>query len=194
MTLTAQEEEAALLARVVTGDRTAATMLVDRLGPKLMAFCLKLTGGNRAEAEDIVQEAFLRLWRKARDWDAHGTAQLSTWLGRVAANLAIDRQRRAARSAPLDDEMDIADPAPGVEAVMIGADRQAALRAALDSLPDRQRQAVVLRHIEGHSNPDIAAMMGTGVEAVESLIARGKRRLAALLSGLKDDTGDGTHG
>ncbi|WP_371157568.1 sigma-70 family RNA polymerase sigma factor [Jannaschia sp. 2305UL9-9] len=179
--------EAELLTRAASGDQAAARDLIDRLGPKLLAFCLRLTGGNRAEAEDIMQETFLRLWRKAAEWDAGGTAQMSTWLGRVAANLAIDRKRRAARSAPLDDSVDIADETPGVEARMIAEDRQAALGAALDALPDRQRQAVVLRHIEGYSNPDIAAMMGTGVEAVESLVARGKRRLATLLNGLKTE-------
>ena len=182
------DDDAALLARAHAGDQAAAAQLVDRLGPRLMAFCLRLTGGDGAEAEDIVQEAFLRLWRKAGSWDAEGTAQLSTWLGRVAANLAIDRHRKARRSAPLDDAVEVVDPQPGIEQRMIGADRRAALREALDALPDRQRQAVVLRHIEGYSNPDIAAVMGTGVEAVESLVARGKRRLAGLLSGLKDDT------
>lgn len=187
------QQEAKLLAMAAAGDQKAAAALVDRLGPKLLAFCLRLTGGNRAEAEDIVQEAFLRLWRKASDWDAGGAAKLSTWLGRVSANLAIDRKRRAARSAPLDDTIEIADPEPGVEARMIASDRRTALTAALDALPDRQRQAVVLRHIEGYSNPDIAAMMGTGVEAVESLISRGKRKLAALLDGLKNDDARGAY-
>lgn len=190
----AARDEAALLARAVEGDRAAAGMLVDRLGPKLMAFALRMTGGDRAEAEEIVQEAFLRLWRKAPDWDPGGAARLSTWLGRVAANLAVDRHRRRARSAPLEEGAEIADPSPGVEAALIAADRRAALRAALDALPDRQRQAVVLRHVEGYSNPDIAATMGTGVEAVESLVARGKRRLALLLAGTKDEERSGTDG
>jgi len=81
-----------------------------------------------------------------------------------------------------EDLPDAADDAPGAEARMIEAARVAALDAALGGLPDRQREAVVLRHIEGLSNPEIAEILGIGVEAVESLTARGKRALAAALS------------
>ncbi len=191
----AARQEAALLERAAAGDAAAAGALVDRLGPRLMAFALKLCGGDHAEAEDIVQEAFLRLWRRADTWDADGPARLSTWLGRVASNLAIDRHRRRRRTEPLTDAVDIADPTPGIEARLIGADRGAALRTALAALPDRQRQAVVLRHVAGYSNPDIAARMETGVEAVESLVARGKRRLAEILDGLREGAErDGTDG
>ncbi|WP_299645885.1 sigma-70 family RNA polymerase sigma factor [uncultured Jannaschia sp.] len=178
--------EAELLVRAGHGEARAAGALVDRQGPRLMAFALRMTGGDRALSEDIVQESFLRLWRKAGDWDVDGPAQLSTWLGRVAANLAVDARRRAARQAPLDAAGDVADAAPSALAGLIGAERRTALDAALARLPERQRQAVVLRHVEGYSNPDIAAMLGCGVEAVESLTARGKRRLAELLG----DTGD----
>ncbi|PWJ21236.1 sigma-70 family RNA polymerase sigma factor [Jannaschia seohaensis] len=190
----AATEEADLLARAVDGDRAAAAVLVDRLGPKLMAFSLKMTGGDRAEAEEIVQEAFLRLWRKAPDWTGDGPARLSTWLGRVAANLAVDRHRKRGRTTPLDEDAPLPDPDPGALAGLIAADRRAAIQAALAALPDRQRQAVVLRLVEGYSNPDIAATMGTGVEAVESLIARGKRRLATLLRGLDEEERNGTDG
>lgn len=77
----------------------------------------------------------------------------------------------------------MADGALDAEAGLIAADRVAALDAALASLPDRQRQAVILRHIEGLTNPEIADVLGVGVEAVESLTARGKRGLAAALQG-----------
>lgn len=182
--------EADLLARAGRGDGGAAAALLDRLGPRLLAFALRMTGGDRALAEDVVQEAFLRLWKRAGDWDAAGAARMSTWLGRVAANLAIDARRRAARTRPLPEGWDPADGAPGVEARMIRAESLSALDRALAALPERQRQAVVLRHVEGYSNPDIAAMMGVGVEAVESLTARGKRRLAEILretDGGRDD-------
>lgn len=180
-------DEAALLARAGRGDQAAAAELVDRLGPKLMGFTMRMTGRDQAAAEDIVQEAFLRLWQRAGNWDAAGTASLSTWLGRVAANLAVDRTRRTKRNAPMDDSIDPPDPTPGVEAQMQATARTQALRDALNDLPDRQREAVVLRHIEGYANPEIAAMMGTGVEAVESLIARGKRRLTALLAPRREE-------
>ena len=89
----------------------------------------------------------------------------------------------------LDDAPEVADAAPGVEGRMQDAGRLVALEAALADLPDRQRQAVVLRHLEGLTNPEIAAIMEIGVEAVESLTARGKRALAAILSGRKEALG-----
>ncbi|SFI56880.1 sigma-70 family RNA polymerase sigma factor [Jannaschia pohangensis] len=182
-----RQTDAALLTLAGQGDAAAAAALLDRLGPRLLAFCRRMTGGDTAQAEDIVQEAFLRLWQKAPEWDAGGAAQMSTWLGRVAANLAIDARRRSARMTPLDDDMPLADDAPSAVARLIRAEGLTALDAALAQLPERQRQALVLRHIEGYSNPDIAAMMGCGVEAVESLTARGKRHLAALLAPLKPE-------
>ena len=135
--------------------------------------------GSREAAEDIVQEAMLRLWRIAADWRT-GEAKVSTWLYRVTANLCTDRLRRR-RSVALDSVAEPEDGRPGVEAEMMAAERAAALEAALARLPERQRQAVVLRHLDGLANPEIAEIMGVGVEAVESLTSRGKRALSALL-------------
>jgi RNA polymerase sigma-70 factor (ECF subfamily) len=179
--------DAALMAAYARGDPGAAAALASRHLPRVLAFAARMLG-DRAEAEDVAQEAMLRLWRIAPDW-RDGEAQVSTWLYRVAANLCTDRQRRARRSAPLDAAPEPPDPARGAEAGLIAADRAAALEAALARLPGRQRQAVVLRHIEGLANPEIAAIMDIGVEAVESLTARGKRALAALLGGRRGDLG-----
>ncbi|WP_370204721.1 sigma-70 family RNA polymerase sigma factor, partial [Pararhodobacter marinus] len=140
-----------------------------------------------AEAEDVTQEAMLRLWQIAPDWQPGG-AKPSTWLHRVAANLATDRLRKR-RGVALDSIPEPDDPSPGAAEGMIEADRRIALDTALGQLPDRQRVAVVLRHLEGLTNPEIGAAMGIGVEAVESLIARGKRRLAQLLAGRRDELG-----
>jgi RNA polymerase sigma-70 factor (ECF subfamily) len=149
-----------------------------------------MLAGDRAEAEDVAQETMLRLWRTAPDW-RQGETKVTTWAYRVATNLCIDRQRSRRRKGQvaLDDAPDLADGAPGAEQRLQDGRRLAALEAALAELPDRQRQAVVLRHIEGLSNPEIAAVMEIGVEAVESLTARGKRALAALLSGQRDALG-----
>lgn len=180
----------ALLVLYANGDRGAARLLSQRLVPRTLGYAARLLGGDRAEAEDVVQEAMLRLWRVAPDWRS-GEAKVSTWLYRVVTNLCTDRRRaRVRRADPAGDEMpDVADGAPGAEARLIAADRAMALAAALAQLPDRQRQAVVLRHIEGLSNPEIAAVLDLGVEAVESLTARGKRSLAAILSGQRDALG-----
>lgn len=180
----------ALLVLYAHGDPVAARVLAQRLTPRVLGYAARLLGGDRAEAEDVAQEAMLRLWRIAPDW-RQGEAQVTTWLYRVVTNLCTDRQRgRRRRGAmALDDAPEVADAAPGAVAGLIAADRTAALQAALAALPDRQRQAVVLRHIEGLPNPEIARVMDIGVEAVESLTARGKRALAALLAGRRPDLG-----
>ncbi len=176
-----------LLARYGAGDAVAARVLATRMVPRVTAFAARMLGGDRAEAEDVAQETMLRLWRIAPDWRA-GEAKVSTWALRVASNLCTDRLRRR-RGQDLDSIPEPEDRAPGVQAGMMQAERVAALDAALALLPERQRQAVVLRHIEGLSNPEIAGIMGIGTEAVESLTARGKRALAAALSGRRDELG-----
>lgn len=180
----------ALLVLYGNGDPAAARSLTLRLAPLAYRVAYRMLG-DAAEAEDLSQEAMLRLWRIAPDW-RQGEAKVSTWLYRVVTNLATDRLRRR-RGLGLDEAPEPEDRRPAVLDVMIEADRAAALQAALDRLPARQRQAVVLRHLEGLSNPEIAEAMDIGVEAVESLTARGKRALAAMLAGQREDLGYG-HG
>ncbi|MDP4031797.1 MAG: RNA polymerase sigma factor [Pseudorhodobacter sp.] len=179
----------ALLVLYANGDRGAARMLTLRLTPRVLSYATRVLG-ERTEAEDIAQDAMLRLWRVAGVW-RQGEARVSTWLYRVVTNLCTDRlrARRRRATAALDTTPEVADATPGVEARLIATDRLSALEAALAALPDRQRQAVVLRHIEGLPNPEIAEVMGIGVEAVESLTARGKRMLAARLSGRRAELG-----
>ncbi len=176
----------ALLVLYANGDPRAARALAERLLPRVLGFSARMLN-DAAEAEDVAQEAMLRLWRIAPEW-RRGEAQVSTWLYRVVANLCTDRLRKR-RGVALDQVPEPEDGAPGALAGMIAADRAAALETALAALPERQRQAVVLRHIEGLANPEIAAVMDIGVEAVESLTARGKRRLAQLLAGRRDELG-----
>ena len=185
---TASDE--ALMVLYANGDREAALTLARRITPRILAYAARMLGGDRAEAEDVAQETMLRLWRIAPDW-RQGETRVTTWAYRVATNLCLDRQRSRRRKAQtaLDDAPDLPSADPSAEARLLRADRMAALQAALAGLPDRKRQAVVLRHIEGLTNPEIAAVMEIGVEAVESLTARGKRALSALLAGRRDDLG-----
>ncbi len=178
-----------LLVLYANGDPDAARRLTGRLASRVLGYATRLLA-DRAEAEDVTQEAMLRLWRVAPDWRT-GEAQVSTWLYRVATNLCTDVRRARGRrpGVGLDDAPEAAAAGGSVEASLIRAERMTALHAALDLLPDRQRQAVVLRHIEGLANPEIAAIMGLGIEAVESLTARGKRALSAILSGRKGELG-----
>ncbi|WP_299691121.1 RNA polymerase sigma factor [uncultured Tateyamaria sp.] len=175
-------EEAALLARYARGDAAAARALTTRLTPRAYGHAMRLLG-DRAEAEDVAQEAMMRLWKIAPDWRT-GEAKVTTWLYRVVANLCTDRLRRRPRGpVALDDVAEPLDPAPGAEDRLLAQARRDALARALASLPERQRLAVMLRHFEGATNPEIAERLDVSVEAVESLTARGKRALAAALKG-----------
>lgn len=176
----------ALLLLYASGDRQAARALTHRLAPRIVAHAFRLLG-NRAEAEDVAQEAMLRLWRIAPDW-RQGEAKVTTWLYRVTANLCTDRMRRA-RGVALDAVPEPEDGGTTPEEGLQDVARAQALQAALARLPERQRQAVVLRHIEELGNPEIAEVMEISVEAVESLVARGKRALAAELSARREDLG-----
>jgi RNA polymerase sigma factor (sigma-70 family) len=184
----AQLSDDALLVAYANGEPAAARVLTGRLAPRAFAQAFRALR-DRAEAEDLAQEAMLRLWRVAPDW-RQGEAQVTTWLYRVVANLATDRLRARRRSGvPIDAIPDPADDRPGAEAELVEAARRTALAEALAELPEGQRKAVELRHIEGLSNPDIAALMDISVRAVESLTARGKRALAAILGGRREELG-----
>lgn len=176
----------ALLALYANGDSNAANALMMRLTPRVLGYAARLLN-DRTEAEDVAQEAMLRLWKIAPEW-RQGEAKVSTWLYRVVTNLCTDRLRKK-RGVALDA---IAEPADGRASVaegLIENERAAALKAGLATLPERQRQAVILRHLEGVPNPEIAQMMDISTEAVESLTARGKRALTAALADRRKDLG-----
>ncbi len=177
----------ALLVAFSNGDRDAASVLAQRLTPIVFGFAMRLMDGDRAEAEDIAQEAMLRLWKQSGSW-RQGEAKVTTWLYRVVSNLCIDRRRRA-RTVGIDEVPEQVDGTPGMETRMMQSERERALSNALAKLPQRQRQAVILRHLEGLSNPEIAGIMEIGVEAVESLTARGKRGLADQLASRREELG-----
>ena len=160
------ETEGALLMAYANGDAAAARELTAALAPRAYAQAVRMLA-DRAEAEDVVQEALLRLWKVAPDW-RQGEAQVSTWLYRVIANLCTDRLRLRRRTRPLDTVPEPEDERPGPAAALLHEARHRALAEALAGLPERQAQAVALRHLEGLPNPEIARIMDIGVEAVES--------------------------
>lgn len=168
-----------LLALYADGDQAAARALMLRHAPRVMSLAKRMLK-DAAEAEDVTQEAMLRLWKIAPDWRA-GEAKVSTWLYRVGTNLCTDRLRKR-RGVGLDEAPEIEDETPNAEDRMISSDRGNALRAAMDRLPERQKLALTLRHFEEQSNPEIASILDTSVEAVESLLSRARRALAADLS------------
>lgn len=180
--------DAALLVAYANGDPEAARLLSARVLPRVLGQAMRMLQ-DRAEAEDVAQEAMLRLWRIAPDW-RQGEAQVTTWLFRVVANFCTDRLRRRKRTGVgLDQIAEPVDPTPGAAAGLQTAARLRALSDALAELPERQAQAVALRHLEGLSNPEIGTIMDISPRAVESLTARGKRALAAILAGRRDALG-----
>ena len=161
------------------GDRGAYQELLQRYASRLHQFALRLTR-SPAEAEDIVQDTFMRLWVHAADYDPK--ARPTTWLHRIAHNLAVDRLRARGRLTELDDE---AEPAagPSSQASLVDAKRRTeGLYRALDALPERQATAIGLVHLQGLSGKEAAEVMGLGEEALESLLARGRRALKARLA------------
>ncbi|WP_333712459.1 RNA polymerase sigma factor [Yoonia sp.] len=181
--------DAALLVAFANGEPQAARVLTARLLPRVLGQATRMLG-SRSEAEDVAQEAMLRLWKVARDW-RQDEAQVSTWLYRVVANLCTDRLRRRRGGIGLDQVPEPPDDSPSVAARMQDDRRMTALAEGLAALPERQAQAVALRHLEGLSNPEIAQIMDISVRSVESLTARGKRALADLLAGRKAELGYG---
>ncbi|SFT77558.1 RNA polymerase sigma factor [Sedimentitalea nanhaiensis] len=178
----------ALLVLFANGEQDAARTLTWRLAPRAFGVAFRVLG-DRAEAEDVAQEAMMRLWRMAPDWQP-GTARVSTWLYRVVLNLCLDvKRRRRGGMARLDDVPEPADPQPAAVERMQQGLRMDALQRALMQLPERQRQAVVLRHLEELSNPRIGEIMDISTEAVESLTARGKRALGRALAGRREELG-----
>lgn len=183
-TLTESGGDDALLARVAQGDPAAVRLLVRAKLPRVLALATRLIR-DRAEAEDIAQEVFIRVWAHAGGWQP-GRARFDTWLHTVTLNLCRDRLRkRIDRPAAVLPER--ADPAPTAEDHLIEADRQHRVAEAIHALPERQREAIVLAHYQGLSNPAVADAMATSVEAVESLLARARRTLRQRMTGRDDD-------
>lgn len=169
----------ALLARVAAGDPAAVRSLVARKLPRLLALAGRMLGEN-TEAEDVAQETFVRAWKQASTWKPGG-ARFDTWLHRVALNLCYDRLRRR-REVAMDSPPDRADEGPGPDRGLEARDVGRRVAAAMAALPDRQREAVSLCHYQEISNIEAAALMGVSVEALESLLSRGRRALRAALS------------
>lgn len=173
------DPDESLLARVAEGDPAAVRALVARKLPRLMSLGQRMLG-EAAEAEDMAQEAFLRVWKQAPRWKP-GAARFDTWLHRVALNLCYDRLRKR-REVLTDEPPETVDPAPSAERGLEAKDTAVRVSAALKALPDRQREAIVLCHYQDLGNIEAAAVMGVSVEALESLLGRGRRALRVALA------------
>lgn len=170
-----------LVVRAGRGDPAAAQALVARKLPRITALAARMLG-DAAEAEDVAQETFLRAWKQAPKW-REGAARFDTWLHRVAMNLCYDRLRRR-REQPMADPPDQVDPGAAPDRGLIAAEASRRVGAALQALPERQREALVLCHYQELGGAEAAEVMNVSVEALESLLSRGRRGLRARLADL----------
>lgn len=183
-----QSDDDALVARVALRDAAAFRALVDAHAGVPHRIAWRMIG-DAAEAEDIAQEALLRLWDHAPRWRSGGSG-VAAWLTRVAVNLSLDRLRRR-KFASTAEPPERADEAPLADAVLERERLAQATRAAVAALPDRQRAAIVLTYYEDLSNTRAAATMDMNIKAFESLLLRARRALAEALRPLVGEIAQG---
>ncbi len=174
-------DDAQLMALLAEGDRTALGELVKRHQHRVLEIAYRTTG-DQALAEDIGQEAFLRVWRSAERYQP--TAQFSTWLYRIVVNLCLDafkKRKPFAGNPPNAAEAESAQPSMLLER----GDRATAIRAAVTNLPERQRLAVVLHRFSGLPQRAIADATGWTESAVESLLVRAYATLRKSLKNVE---------
>jgi len=172
--------DAELLQAIAGGNRLAFDRLSRRHLDRAYGVALRMTG-SRADAQDVVQDVFLRLWQRPDAWRP-GQAQFSTWLYRVVVNRCLDLKRRP-KATDLDSVEEPQDPDANAEDSLLQAERNRALDGAVNQLPERQRAAIVLTYTAGLRNAEAASAMDISVKAFEALLVRAKRELRDYLTG-----------
>lgn len=167
----------ALLKSAFGGDQRAAGVLVDANLDRIFGLALRLLQNN-AEAEEVAQESFLRLWQRADSW--RPDAKIGTWLYRVTYNMCIDRIRRRKWIEPGAPPEQI-DPGESAFESILFSQQQQALELGMRELSDRQRAALGLVYFDELRNTDAAEIMGVSVKALESLLWRARKALRSAL-------------
>lgn len=175
----AQADDDELVALVQQHDQAAFEHLVNRHLASVHRYLVRLTGSG-ADADELSQETFLRLWERAGSYRP-GTVKLGTWLHRIAHNLAVDELRRRRPAGGEDEAETAADGAAGPESLATSRETGERLQAAIGTLPASQRAALLLCQVQGFSNRDAAAILGVTVRSLESLVARARRTLRGAL-------------
>ena len=172
----------------VKGDQVAMLALVRRLRPRLVRWFERRLGArlrSKTDAEDLAQETFLRVWRKADSYQP-GRVRVTTWLHTIAHRLAIDSFRRKRElteaDGPAEGLPELVDGAADPAGQALARQQQVLLDEALSALPERQRAAILLCQVQGFSNAQAAAILDVKVRALESLLARARRALREALS------------
>ena len=181
-----------LMPRIAKGDTDAFEILVNRHQTSVLNLIYRFIG-DRTQAKDLAQEVFLRVWQAAGGYKPK--AKFTTWIYRVTANLCFNELKSSRRkkwfSFHQSDEDSrntieetLSDSAPSAEDLLLEKERSRQISNALQSLPDNQRMALVLKRYDDLSYAEIAQIIGCSVSAVESLIVRAKRTLQEKLKNL----------
>lgn len=186
-TMDEARDDAQLMSRIATGDQRALQSLMQRHLGRTVRLATRVLGSTAA-AEDVAQEAFIRVWKHAAQWEdpEEAGAKFSTWLYRIVLNLCIDEKRKRT-FGNIDDVPEQMDATPGADARMAQQEQSARVHAALATLPERQRTAFVLCFYEDFSNREAADMLGISVKALESLLVRARKMLRDILQGERDN-------
>jgi RNA polymerase sigma-70 factor (ECF subfamily) len=173
-----------LMQRIGRGDAHAYRKMVEQYLRSVTRFSERILGGH-SEAEDVAQETFLRLWTEAARWTPN--AQPKTWLYRIARNLCVDRLRKRKHVSDSLEQQVAADRPSGL---LMRKQTALQVERALRALPERQRAAITLVHYEGLSGAEACEVLEIGLEALESLLARGRRTLREQLRELARSMGE----
>jgi RNA polymerase sigma-70 factor (ECF subfamily) len=176
-----QDSDEALIARTADGDGEAFQALVERHSQRSLRLAQRISG-NASDAEELVQEAFLRLWTKAETWQP-GRGKFTTWFFRILVNLCLDRKRRPGM-LPLESAGDPADTRRSAFDEIYRNELGRTVATAIAELPDRQRAALALCYYEELSNVEAAESLSVSVSALEALLVRARRTLRTKLASL----------
>jgi len=177
-------EDEALVRRLQDGDREAFQQLAVRHGGRYRALAYRMMG-NMAQAEDLVQEAFVKLWTNSSQFDS-SRARFTTWFHRVVVNKCLDEKRKR-KVETLPEGYDEADTRPLADMVLEQQGVNEKLSGALCDLSERQRTAMTLSYLDGLSNLEAAEVMELNIKAYESLLVRARSKLQKILLADKND-------
>jgi RNA polymerase sigma-70 factor, ECF subfamily len=175
----AQKEDHELLELVQNGSGQAFAALVERHSLRFYRLAYRYLQ-NKPAAEDVVQDAFIKLWENPSLWSGQRNSKFTTWFYRIVVNLCLDLRKKK-RPTALNDESSLVDERQPIDEMMIRFQEQQALEKEIANLPERQRTALNLCFDEGLSNQEAAAIMGLNLKALQSLIMRAKTTLKERL-------------
>ncbi|MBI1216006.1 MAG: RNA polymerase sigma factor [Alphaproteobacteria bacterium] len=179
------KDDAELMRRIAKGDQRAFRQLMQRHLARTVRLATRILGSTGA-AEDVAQEAFIRVWKHAKNWESpdKAGAKFTTWLYRIVLNLSIDEKRKN-RFADIEKIPELEDETPNAETGIARREQSKRVQLALAELPERQRSAFVLCFYEDYSNKEAAEALGISVKALESLLVRSRRTLRDSLAAEK---------